>query len=285
MQSLLHIIPLVITISLGLLELGIGLDSSWSDATSFFRRPRELLKAVVSVNIVPPLAAVVLVGLFPLSAASRVAILLMAVSPAPPFAPEKAMKIGAERTYACGLYVALVVLAVATVPAMTWFLARVYGADVSIRPVDVAGKVALKALLPMAVGVAIRWKLPALAERVAPVVSKLAVFLLLAAVIPILIALWPKISALAGDGTIAAAMLMVAAALAAGHLLGGPGRMERATLAVTSATRHPGIAMMIASANSADKKVSLAIVLVLLAGLLTVAIYQALLKRFAPKAS
>jgi BASS family bile acid:Na+ symporter len=283
MQALLHVIPLVIGVSLGLLELSIGMQSTWTDATSLLRRPAGLLKAVVAVNLAPPVAAAALIGLFSLSAPSETAILLMAVSPAPPFAPLKSMKLGASRAYACGLYVALVVLAVAVVPAMVALLARLYGADVSVRPADVASKIALKALLPMAVGMLIRWKFPALAERCAPIASKLAVLLLLLALAPIVIALWPKISALAGDGTIAAAMLMVAAGLAAGHLLGGPDPADRKTLGVTAATRHPGFAMMIASANSADKTVSIAIVLVLLAGLVTVAIYQAVVKRRGPQ--
>jgi BASS family bile acid:Na+ symporter len=52
--------------------------------------------------------------------------------------------------------------------------------------------------------------------------------------------------------------------LAAGHLLGGPDPENRIVLALSTATRHPGIAIAIAAANFPDQKAAPAAVLLYL---------------------
>jgi len=61
-------------------------------------------------------------------------------------------------------------------------------------------------------------------------------------------------------------------ALAAGHLLGGPDPEDRAVLALSSAARHPAIAIAIAHVNFPDQKLAPAAVLlyVLVSGIVTV---------------
>jgi BASS family bile acid:Na+ symporter len=49
---------------------------------------------------------------------------------------------------------------------------------------------------------------------------------------------------------------VVLIALAGGHLLGGPELRDRATLAIASSVRHPGIAMLLANANFENKAVT-----------------------------
>jgi BASS family bile acid:Na+ symporter len=231
------------------------------------------VSAVLAVNLVTPVAGAVLIALFPLSAPAELGLMLMAVSPAPPFLPGKVMRGGAQRAYAYGLYATLIILAVAVVPAMVALLSRFYGVRLAIGPAEVARQVAVTVLLPLGAGVLARWRFPEVAERAAPVIGRIALLLVVAAALVVVVALWPKMWALVGDGTVAAAMLMVVAALVAGHLLGGPAPSDRACLAVTAATRHPGIALMIARANDLDKRVSAAIVLVMLAGFVAVAPY------------
>lgn len=279
MEAFQHLVAIGIATSLAVMVISVGLDATVQDVTSVLRRPAHLLKAVVAVNLVTPLAAAVLIAIFPLGPASKLGLMLMAVSPVPPFVTTKEIKVGARRSYAYGLYAALVVLAVAIVPAMIEILSRIYGVDVSISPQRVAENVVLTALAPLAIGMLIRWRFPLLAERIAPLLGKIAMLLAVLVVLPLVVLLAPRMYALVGDGTVASAILMVAAALFAGHLLGGPDRQDRAALAVTAATRHPGIALLIAKANAADKQVSLAIILVLLAGLVAVMPYQVWLKR------
>jgi BASS family bile acid:Na+ symporter len=73
--------------------------------------------------------------------------------------------------------------------------------------------------------------------------------------------------------------LVVAVALAGGHLLGGPDLNDRGALALVACARHPGVALTIAEAADADKRVGAAIVMFLLIGLIVSMPYQLWIRR------
>lgn len=279
MEALATLVPIVLTTSLAALIVAVGLDADVDDLLYLFRRPAKLAKAVLAVNVVVPIAAALLVFAFPLTQVARVGILLMAVSPVPPLAPGKELKVGGGKAYSYGLYLTLALLSVIIVPLTVAILARIYGADVRLPVALIARNVALSVILPLVIGLAVRRVAPGFAGRAAPLVRKIAMLLLVIALIPLLIKVWPGLAALIGNGTILAMALTAAIALAAGHLLGGPELADRAPLAMTAATRHPGIAMMIANVNHADKQVTAAVLAVMLVGLLVGAPYQVWVKR------
>jgi BASS family bile acid:Na+ symporter len=75
---------------------------------------------------------------------------------------------------------------------------------------------------------------------------------------------------------------VVLIALAGGHLLGGPDREDRATLAIASSVRHPGIAIMLASTNGGGRDVTAAVVLFMLVGMVVSIPYKQWIKRSSP---
>lgn len=279
MEALATLIPLLLTASLAALIVAVGMDADHGDLLYLFRRPARLAKAVLAVNIVVPVAAVLLVFVFPLTPIARAGILMMAVSPVPPLVPGKELKVSEGKSYAYGLYVALALLSVVIVPLAVEIMSRVYGVELDLPVALVARNVALTVVLPLVVGLVIRHIAPAFSHRAAPTVRKVAMLLLLIAIVPLIIKTWPGIISLIGNGTILAMALTAAIALAAGHLLGGPELQDRAALAMTAATRHPGIAMMIANANHADKHVTAAILGVMFVGLIVGLPYQLWIKR------
>jgi bile acid:Na+ symporter, BASS family len=68
---------------------------------------------------------------------------------------------------------------------------------------------------------------------------------------------WDRI----GLGTIAMYVSFTAAALGAGHVLGGPERKNSIVLAYSCASRHPGVAISIAAANFPGEEFGAAIIL------------------------
>ncbi|MFC3079968.1 hypothetical protein ACFODL_17845 [Phenylobacterium terrae] len=274
MELLQSLIPVIIAASLAGFVARVGLESTLDDVLYLVRRPPMLLKAVVAVNMVVPLAAVALIALFPLPAVAKAGILLMAVSPVPPLVPGKEMKLGGAKNYAYSLYVTLILLAVVLVPATVAALSAFYGVHVALSPAVLGRNVLLTVLVPLVLGMLVRHGAPVLAERLAPWFARISSLLLLVALVPILIKLWPAMLDLVGDGVVLAMALVSLVALAGGHILGGPDPHHRSALAVTAATRHPGIALMIATANSADPKVPAAIIGFVLVGLLVSLPYQ-----------
>jgi BASS family bile acid:Na+ symporter len=95
---------------------------------------------------------------------------------------------------------------------------------------------------------------PDLAVRLSGPLNKAGMALLVLALVPVLIKMWPGIVALVGDGTLIAIIAFIAVGLAAGHVLGGPQSSTRSVLALATATRHPGVALVIATANFPDDK-------------------------------
>jgi BASS family bile acid:Na+ symporter len=75
---------------------------------------------------------------------------------------------------------------------------------------------------------------------------------------------WLAMVSLVGNGTIVAIVAFSLVGLVVGHLLGGPDSDDCAVLALATASRHPGVALAIASANFPGEKVVPAAVLLYL---------------------
>jgi BASS family bile acid:Na+ symporter len=104
--------------------------------------------------------------------------------------------------------------------------------------------------------------------------------LLAVAIVPVLLKMWPDMMLLLGNGTLIAILAFIGAGLALGHLLGGPDPEDRAVLALATATRHPGVAMVIASGNfPGEKLVAPALLLYLIMATIASIPYLKWLKR------
>lgn len=284
MDSLKQILPLVIAVSLGLLVFAIGLRSTGGNFLYVMRRPALLAKAVLAVCIIPLVAAIVLLAFVDIGRPAAIAILLMAISPVPPLVPGKDLKLGGRPAFVFGLYAALALISVISVPALGGLTAAFYGVSKSFPASIVALNVGLGVVLPLLIGILFGRKLaPELSHRAIPWVERTASLLLLFALVPILWAVSPQLPALVGDGTIIVILAVVGAALATGHFLGGEVPEDRPALAVAAATRHPGIAIALAGANGENPQVTSAILLFLLVSIAAAMPYQIFVKRrYAP---
>jgi len=71
-------------VSVALLILGIGLGSTFADLLYIWRRPGLLLRSLLAMYVLVPLAAVVLVSVLPVNPAVKAALLVLAVSAGAP---------------------------------------------------------------------------------------------------------------------------------------------------------------------------------------------------------
>ena len=112
----------------------------------------------------------------------------------------------------------------------------------------------MSVLLPLVAGLALRALVPVIAARIVKPVDLVAKVLLPFAVLALLTGSWQAIWAAVGDGTLVAIVVFVVIGLLVGHVLGGPDPQHSLVLALSSATRHPAIALSIASANFPDER-------------------------------
>jgi BASS family bile acid:Na+ symporter len=263
-MELATLISIAIRVSIWLIVFGLALNASPQDALDLFHRPGQLVRSLLAMNVIMPLFAAALAALFDLNPAVKIALIALAVSPVPPVLPKKQMKAGGRASYAVGLLVAAALLAIVFVPVAVELLESAFAIPLHMAPAAIARLVFITVLAPLAVGIMVRRAVPGIAERMAQPISLVATVLLVVGVLPIVFTAWPAMVSLVGNGTIVAIVAFSLAGLAAGHLLGGPDPDDRAVLALATASRHPGVAMAIASANFAGEKLVPAAVLLYL---------------------
>lgn len=221
---------------------------------------RVVLIAVVFAVVVPiPAIAVLVVKLFHPGPAISAGIILMAISPGAPVALRRALDAGGDRRFAPALHLAIVLLAVLTVPASVLILDWVFSAEFTVTPFDIGRQVFFAQLLPLSLGATLRAWRPALAERLEPRAGRVGNLLLVALGVMALVDL-PSILRAIGWIPTAAGFGMTIVALAVGAAFAGRDAEVRPAAAVAAAMRNPGLALLIATLNRAPAAVTEAII-------------------------
>jgi bile acid:Na+ symporter, BASS family len=261
-MSLTTLIPLVIKISVALTVFVLGLQVRRDDLVSLFRQPAKLPRALLAMDVIMPVVAVLLGLILDPHPAVKVALVALSLSPVPPALPRRMLEAGGRAHHAFGLLAAAWVVAALVAPLALGIIGRIFGRDVNPSPIQVLQVFLITALLPLGCGMLVKRFLPDLAQRIAKPVSIVATAALLIAFVAIVIIAWPAIVSITGSGALVAFFAFVVIGLATGQLLGGPDPAGRTALALSTSTRHPGVAMAVASANFPELELVLAAVLV-----------------------
>jgi BASS family bile acid:Na+ symporter len=242
---LIPVLLVVIKVSVVALILAVGLGATLQDLLYLWRRPKLLLRALLAMYVLVPAAAFLLVTLWPLPQGVKAALLVLAVSSGAPLLPRKLSKFGGS-TFTVSLVVITSLLAIIVVPIWVGVLARHFGVTVELSPVTVAWTIVMSFLLPMGLGMALGAMMPKLSGAFATWLAALAGLALTAGSLALLALQWDVFLEIHWSG-IAALVVLLAIAMAIGHLLGGPEPGDRTALAVACATRHIGIAVIVAA--------------------------------------
>lgn len=270
-----HLIKLALGTSVLLLVFSLGMRATVRDATSFFddsfRPPYNLFRASFAMNVVVPAIAATTAALLNIPLPVKVALISMSASPVPPILPGKQLRFGGRTSYVFGLLVSVSATAIVLAPITIAIMSRIFQREVHVSALEIASIVGKTVFLPLALGLLFHRFSPGLSEKVGPVISRVANALLVVCLLPVLYSALPGIWALIGNGTGLVIAGVVAAAVVAGHWIGGPDESDRTALGIVSAMRHPGIGMAIATTNFPDNKLVPAAILfyVLIAAIVT----------------
>lgn len=235
-------------------------------------RPAMLLKGLFSVLIAVPVLALVVARTFDLPRAAEIGIVLMAISPGAPVALRRSLGAGGHRSFAPALQIAVVMLAVASMPLSVAALAEYYGSRAVVDPLQLARQVFIAQLLPLALGMAMtRWG-PVAAASLEPKLRRLGGVLLFVLLVLVLIDIWQVVIGAGWRLTLAIAIL-TALALTVGHLLGGPDSATRTATAICSAARNPGLALVVVALNAAPPAITRTVLVYFVIGALTIIPY------------
>jgi bile acid:Na+ symporter, BASS family len=244
-----EIVGFALKSSIMLTLFGFGLQATLEDVLFLVRRPRLLVRSLVAIFVVMPLFAILMTKIFSFNSPVVIALIVLSISPIPPLLPKKVTKSGGRASYELGLMVTAAAFSIVFIPLATYLLGKYFDRPFAMGPSAVAKVIVLSVLLPLAAGIVFRSFAPGAAERIAGPLVRFAGVVLLIGVLCILAFALPTAWSLVGDGTILAFISVVIVGLAVGHLLGGPDPDERVALALSTACRHPGLAIAIAGVN------------------------------------
>jgi BASS family bile acid:Na+ symporter len=251
-----------------------------------FRSPGELVRALLAMSVLMPVFVAVLVLIFDLNPAVKTALVALSVAPVPTLLPMQTVKTEASVAYAIGVLIMGSVLAIVFVPLAMETIARVYSVPVHMAMSSIAAFVFMVVLLPIGLGLAVHRYAPALSQRLADPIARIAGKGVLVFLGSLMVLAAPAMWTFVGNGAVLAIIAFVLVGLVIGHLLGGPTPANRTVLALSMASRHPGLAILIVQANYPGEKIALAAALLfLLVNIVATFVYPLWTRRRQPLAA
>lgn len=254
-------IRLFVAITLFIAMLGLGMGLPLNSLGRWLRQPSMALRvALGSCLLVPLLGVLLLHGPWggAISPPMRVAMALMALCPSAPLAMRKVRKQGGDHALAAVVQVLAAIIAMVSIPLLAplfphafdrggWLNGQV---TLTLQTAwEVALQVARVQVLPLVLGLALRSRQPALADRLEKSLNRIAALLILLLVVLILISASPYLLQFI-TGNLAGLLLMavqvigcllIGRALAGGHLV-----RHGSTTALVTAMRNAGLALLFA---------------------------------------
>jgi len=270
------------TIFTVMLDLGLGIEVR--EIARERRHPGLVARALFSALVAVPVLALVVARAFDLPRPVEIGIVLMAISPGAPVALRRTLDAGGHRSFAPALQILLALLAVVSMPLSMAALDELYAGHASIAPWQLAKQVFIAQLLPLSVGLSVRRAFPVWAAKLEPKLAKLAKYLLIALTLLVLVDVW-RVVVDAGPRVVLAIVLVTVLALTVGHWIGGPEPATRTAVAISSAMRNPGLALLVATLNNAHPAIIATVLAYLVVAAFTVIAYVVWRRRRAADAT
>ena len=263
-----------------MLMLAMGVNETFQDLVSLWRQPSLLLRSLLAVIVFVPVLVVVLLKLLQLPQGAGNGPGTAGRRPrSAAHCPERSQMAGGHVHYSASLQLSLALLAVFVTPLTLAVLHAFLDLGTKgLSPMEAARQVALVQFLPVSIGLLIR----RFGQKIAPAAGRLlmsAGTVLLFLIFILAVVPGFRIAEHAGGSLIAAILIMVAASLAFGHLLGGPQLNVRSALAVASIARNIGLALFIAVLNHLEKSIVPVFLTYMVLGALVGIPYSAWIKR------
>src|SRR5262247_2013219 len=242
------LIGLAFPASIFLAVLAVGMRVAPADLRYLLSRPSRLFRSLLAMNVLAPVIAVLVCKMFSLHPAVIVALVTLAVAPVGALFSQAMLPLVApgDAAYARGLFFASIVLSVVLTPLTVELIQAILGGHEHVHPLAVAKVVIGSVLLPLGIGFAIARWWPA-AKRWNSAIQTVSSVVLAMCSVALLAVVWSHLGAVIREGTLPAIVIIVLMGLAVGHFLGGPGEDDRTVLAFATVSRHPGVAMAVAS--------------------------------------
>lgn len=230
-----------------LLMLSVGMSLRHDKMLDAYRRMKwsAWMRLLVATFIVPPAIALLLPHIFPLSLAEMAGLFMVGAAPGAPLMTRNIAKKGFDMQLAAGYQLWGALLIPVMIPLVVFVAGRFYDRDVWIPPRILLIEIAEKQFLPLLMGMALAYLLPAISTRLQPAMTAIGNVVLTVAIVLFLFKMGPvALKALTVWLPVAALVLAAGSVLAIRFLLRADVLTDR-TLAICNANRHVGLALLL----------------------------------------
>ncbi|MES2470225.1 MAG: bile acid:sodium symporter [Verrucomicrobiota bacterium] len=243
---------------------GIGLGLTWPQITAPLRKAGFVARALLANFVIAPLLAVVIAKVLRLDEPFATGLLLLGLGAGAPFMPKVVGMAKGDLAQAVALMVLSMVSTIVLLPLVLPLLVK----GVEVDPWKIAQFLVMLLLLPLIAGLVIKSRQEAAATRLRPVLERISSLALLVMLILILTIHFKSVLRLFGTGAIAAAVLFSVLTALAGWWLGGRNTAQKTVLCMGTGLRNIPAALVVSVQNFKNPDVPVMILVTTVMGIL-----------------
>lgn len=242
------LVKIALVLSIALIVFSLGLAVEPGSLRAFLREPGAAARAMLAMFVAMPLFVLLLSQIFALKPAMLVALAAISVSPMPPILPRKEAKVAGDMSYALGIQVSATFLSLVAAPLWILVFEQFAGRTLPFSAGAMLKTLLITVIVPLSLGIAVNRFLPGAANKLEKPVARFGSAVLLIGALLLIFKLGPAIWRSLGGGSLLAVIAVTLFGLGVGYLMGGPKEGNRGALALATASRHPGVAIGVATA-------------------------------------
>ena len=243
---------------------GIGLGLTLSQIVTPLRNARLVVFAVVANFIIAPLLAMGIARLLRMEEPFALGLLLLGLAAGAPFMPKIVDIAKGDLALSVGLMVLLMVGTTIFLPVALPLLVK----GVQVNAWRIAQFLVLLLLLPLIVGLIVKARAPSIAARVRPLLERISSVALLVMIVLLIALNFHSVLRIFGTGAIAAALLFAVLSALSGWLLGGRDQAQQIVLGLGTGLRNIPAALVVSVQNFKDPNVSVMVIVTTLTAIL-----------------
>jgi BASS family bile acid:Na+ symporter len=245
-----RLINILVTITLIEMMVAVGLGVAFADLISIAKNARFVAQATIANYVLVPAATVALLLVFHAQPMLSAGFLILAVCPGAPFGPPCTTIAKGNVATSAGLMVFLAASSALVAPFLLQVLLPMMAANepLQVDSLKLVGTLLATQLVPLCAGLALGHWRPALAAALQKPANQASAILNLTVVVFILATQFGMLSAIPPRAYVGMSGLLIAS-LAAGWVLGGPGRENRKSMTLTTSLRNVGVGLVIATGS------------------------------------
>jgi BASS family bile acid:Na+ symporter len=236
--------------------ISMGLSLTIAQITGPLRNVRFVIIALLANFVVPPILALILIGVFSLEEPLAVGLLLVSLAAGAPGLPKTAVFAKLDTAAATGLMVLLVVITIIVLPIALPLLLT----GISVTFWDIASGLIILILVPLAISLFVRARYPEAAASALPHFAQASNLSLLILLVLMVVLNFSNVVGLLGSGGLLASLILIILTTVGGYLLGSLGKADSWVQALGAGQRNIAAAMVVATMNFGNDEVVMVVV-------------------------